>query len=118
MKLSYYCHRSHHVFIIEMRSSSWNSIIYLVVLNMVEAWREHITFDPDVCHGKACIKGTRVMVSVILDNLAEGATAQEIVSEYPSLNEGDIGIAIKYAASLAREEIILLDRPGDSASET
>ena len=35
-------------------------------------WRDYISFDPQVCHGKACIKGTRVMVSVILDNLAAG----------------------------------------------
>jgi uncharacterized protein (DUF433 family) len=76
---------------------------------MVDEWRERISFDPDVCHGKACIKGTRVMISVILDNLAEDATPDEIVEEYPSLKREDIAIAIKYAASLAREEIILLE---------
>lgn len=42
-------------------------------------WRNHITADPFVCHGKACVKGTRVMVSVILDNLAEGISPEEIV---------------------------------------
>ena len=72
-------------------------------------WKERITVDPLVCHGKACISGTRVMVSVILDNLAEGATPEEIVKEYPSLKQEDVAVAIKYAASLAREEIILLD---------
>jgi uncharacterized protein (DUF433 family) len=41
-------------------------------------WEEHITTDPDVCHGKPCIKGTRVMVSVVLDNLAEGLSPEEI----------------------------------------
>jgi uncharacterized protein (DUF433 family) len=76
---------------------------------MVDEWRDRISFEPEICHGKACIKGTRVMVSVILDNLAEGATPDEIVEEYPSLRKEDVFIAIKYAASLAREEVILLE---------
>ena len=42
-------------------------------------WRERITVDPLVCHGKACIKGTRIIVSVILDNLAEGINENEIL---------------------------------------
>ncbi len=42
-------------------------------------WREQITVDPLVCHGKACIKGTRVMVSVILDNLAAGVSKKDIL---------------------------------------
>jgi len=46
-------------------------------------WRDRITADPSVCHGKACIKGTRIMVSVILDNLAEGVNEQEILKNYP-----------------------------------
>ena len=79
------------------------------MVNAENAWRGKISFDPDICHGKACISGTRVMVSVILDNLAEGATAEEIVNEYPSLKKEDVAIAIKYAASLAREEITLLE---------
>ena len=48
-------------------------------------WREYITVDPNVCHGQACIAGTRVMVSVILDNLAAGLTAEEIAESYPSV---------------------------------
>ncbi len=48
-------------------------------------WRDRITVDPLVCHGKACIKGTRIMVSVILDNLAEGVGEMEILKSYPSL---------------------------------
>ncbi len=79
------------------------------MVNAENDWRGKISFDPDICHGKACISGTRVMVSVILDNLAEGATAEEIVNEYPSLKKEDVAIAIKYAASLAREEITLLE---------
>ena len=66
-------------------------------------WRDRITVDPKVCHGKACIKGTRIMVSVILDNLAEGLTEDQIIAEYPSLTKDDIRAAISYAAELARE---------------
>jgi uncharacterized protein (DUF433 family) len=69
-------------------------------------WRDYITVDPKICHGQACIKGTRVMVSVILDNLAEGLDTQETLKSYPSLNSEAIRAAINYAAELARERII------------
>ncbi len=45
-------------------------------------WRDRITIDPNVCQGKACIKGTRVMVSVVFDNLADGESYEEIMSGY------------------------------------
>ena len=67
-------------------------------------WRDRITADPDICHGKPCIRGTRIMVSVVLDNLAEGLTPEEIVDEYPPLSVDDVRAAIAYAAMLAREE--------------
>ncbi len=51
----------------------------------MQNWQEHITYNSQVCHGKPCIKGTRIMVSVILDNLAEGLTFEEIVKEYSPL---------------------------------
>jgi uncharacterized protein (DUF433 family) len=69
-------------------------------------WRERITVDPLVCHGKACIKGTRIMVSVILDNLAEGVTETEILKSYPSLRSEDIKASIAYAAELSRERLV------------
>jgi len=69
-------------------------------------WRERITVDPQVCHGKACFKGTRIMVSVILDSLAEGASIEEILESYPSLTVDDIKAAIAYAAELSRERVI------------
>jgi uncharacterized protein (DUF433 family) len=67
-------------------------------------WRERITVDPAICHGRACIKGTRVMVSVILDNLAAGLSEGEILASYPSLVREDIQAAMAYAAELAREQ--------------
>ena len=72
-------------------------------------WRDRITSDPRICHGKACIAGTRVMVSVILDNLAARASHEEILRSYPSLTQADIDAAIAYAAELARERIIPLN---------
>ena len=75
---------------------------------MSEDWKEQISSRIYICHGKVCIKGTRVMVSVILDGLAEGITEEEILREYPSLKKGDIQIAIQYAASLARGAMIPL----------
>ena len=74
-------------------------------------WRTHITTDPGVCHGKACIKGTRVMVSVVLDNLAAGVSRDEILASYPSLAGDDIEASIAYAAELARERVVPLS-PG------
>lgn len=74
-------------------------------------WQDHIAVDPQVCHGKACIKGTRVMVSVVLDNLAAGMSREEILASYPSLTGEDIDASIAYAAELARERFVPLS-PG------
>jgi uncharacterized protein (DUF433 family) len=62
--------------------------------------------DPLVCHGKACINGTRVMVSVILDSLAAGLTVDEIRTSYPSVSTEAIQAAMAYAAELAREWVV------------
>jgi uncharacterized protein (DUF433 family) len=71
-------------------------------------WQDYVTVDPAICHGKACITGTRIMVSVILDNLAAGLTPEEIIHSYPSLTREAIQAAIAYAAELAREQIVAL----------
>ncbi|HLQ75800.1 MAG TPA: DUF433 domain-containing protein [Terriglobia bacterium] len=73
----------------------------------MQDWQERVTINPDVCHGKPCMRGTRIMVSVVLDNLAEGLSSEEIVKEYPPLTLDDIRAAISYAANLTREEEIL-----------
>jgi uncharacterized protein (DUF433 family) len=72
------------------------------------SWQDRITVDPLVCHGKACVKDTPVMVSVVLDNLAENLSADEILASYPSLTREDIEAAIGYAAELARERVVPL----------
>jgi uncharacterized protein (DUF433 family) len=71
-------------------------------------WRERISVDPNVCHGKACIKGTRIMVSVVLDNLAAGEPVERILKNYPTLKPEDIQAALLYAAELARERVVPL----------
>ncbi len=71
-------------------------------------WQDYVVSDPMICHGQACIKGTRIMVSVILDNLATGMTPEEIVDSYPSLSTESVGAAIAYAADLSRERIVAM----------
>ena len=66
-------------------------------------WQGRITVDPRVCHGMACIRGTRVMVSVILDNLAANVPADEILRSYPTLRPEDVQAAIAYATDPSRE---------------
>jgi uncharacterized protein (DUF433 family) len=67
-----------------------------------------IASDPSIHHGQACIRGTRVAVSVVLDCLAEGMGVQDIVAEYPTLTPAGIQAALEYAAALAREENVVL----------
>jgi len=69
---------------------------------------ERISVDQNICHGKACIKGTRIMVSVVLDNLAAGKSYDEILNNYPSLVINDIRAAIAYGALLSKERTIAL----------
>jgi uncharacterized protein (DUF433 family) len=71
-------------------------------------WRDRITVDPAVCHGQACIKGTRIMASVVLDNLAAGLTTVELLKSYPALQAEDVQAALDYAAELARERTVHL----------
>ncbi|MFH1464523.1 MAG: DUF433 domain-containing protein [Pseudomonadota bacterium] len=72
-------------------------------------WRSHIYTDPAICHGQVCIRGTRVPVAVVLDNLAAGVGENGILESYPTLRLDDIAAAVAYAAELAREHIVDLD---------
>lgn len=75
-------------------------------------WRERITVDPSVCHGKACIRGTRVMAFVVLDNLAAGESIDELLEGYPSVTREDVLAAMAYAADLARDRTVDLTPTG------
>lgn len=70
-------------------------------------WQDRISLDPQVCHGKPCIKGTRVMVSVVIDNLAAGESHESIMRGY-HIQEADIQAALHYAAELARDRFAVL----------
>jgi uncharacterized protein (DUF433 family) len=65
-----------------------------------------ISIDPKVCHGQACIKGTRIPVHQILHMLANGDTAEELPQEYPSLTREDILACLDYSAELTEEQVI------------
>lgn len=69
-------------------------------------WQERIHTDPMISHGQACIKGTRIPVAVVLDNLAAARSYVEILTSYPSLTQADIQAAIAYAAEIARERLV------------
>jgi uncharacterized protein (DUF433 family) len=69
-------------------------------------WKPYISADPAVMHGAVCIRGTRVPVSVVLDNLAAGESAERILAQYPSLKPEHISAAIAFAADLARERVV------------
>jgi uncharacterized protein (DUF433 family) len=67
-------------------------------------WKEHISVDPDICHGKPCLKGTRIMVSIILDYLSAGESQDAIRRQYPQVTAEQIRAVLGYAAWLAHEE--------------
>ena len=77
----------------------------------MRAWRECLVSDPAICGGQICARGTRIPVSVILDSFAEGATRDEILRSYPTLQPEHLDAALTYAAELAREETLIPLQP-------
>ena len=75
---------------------------------------KRISIDPRVCFGKPCIRGTRIWVSLIVDNLAEGVHEQELLEAYPQLKAEDIRAALAYAAEMTRERVIPIPIEADS----
>ena len=65
-----------------------------------------ITVDPNVCFGKPCVRGHRIWVSLILDLLASGSTMNEILADYPGLEEADVRACIAYGAEMSRERFV------------
>jgi len=70
------------------------------------SWQNRISLDPRVCGGQACIRGTRIMVSLLVDYLANGDSEEDILAAYPTLEREDVRAAMRYAAELARERVI------------
>ena len=71
-------------------------------------WKQYITTDPNILHGAVCFVGTRIPVTVVLDNLADGAAPAEILQQYPVLRAEHVPAALGYAAELARERVVLI----------
>ena len=71
---------------------------------------QRISIDPNICHGKPCIRGHRIWVSLILDLMADGMTTEEILDQYPGLEPDDIRACVAYAAEMTRERIIVTGR--------
>jgi uncharacterized protein (DUF433 family) len=70
---------------------------------------ERISIDPKICHGQACIRGTRIPVHQLVRMLANGDTIEELLKEYPALQREDIQEALNYAAALVEDEVVPLD---------
>ena len=66
---------------------------------------DRITFDPNIMGGRACIRGMRIPVSVIVGQIAHGATIEEVLNDYPDLAQEDVTQALVYAAWLAHEAV-------------
>jgi uncharacterized protein (DUF433 family) len=71
---------------------------------------ERITIDPNVAHGQPCVRGTRVLVTTILDALAAGLTPGQVIEHYPPIDEGDVRAALAFASWLTKQEIHTLPR--------
>jgi uncharacterized protein (DUF433 family) len=65
-------------------------------------WQERINIDPRICHGKPCIKGTRIWVSLVLDFLGSGESIESLLQEYPHLTQEDILACVAYSAEIVR----------------
>ena len=76
---------------------------------------ERISIDPGVCHGQACIAGTRIPVHQVVRMLANGDSDDDLLEAYPSLHRADIRAALDYATTLAEEQITPLDAVGPTA---
>ena len=74
-----------------------------------ESLLSRISVDPAVCFGKPCIRGTRIWVALILDNLADGVTEAELLEAYPQLRPEDIRAALAYGAEATREHVVSLE---------
>ncbi len=70
---------------------------------------DRITVDPNVCHGQPCVKGTRIMVWLVLNYLASGDSVEDILASYPGLTPEDIRACLAYAAETTRETVVTID---------
>lgn len=74
--------------------------------DVVMDWRTRISSDPAICHGQVCIKGTRIPVFIVLENLAAGEALDAILKSYPSLTVEDVRASLAYAAELSQDHFV------------
>lgn len=70
---------------------------------------DRIAVDPNLCHGQPCVKGTRIMVWLILNFLANGDGVEDILAAYPSLTQEDVRACLAYAAETSRERVVSIE---------
>ena len=80
----------------------------------MDDWKDRISIDPNMCHGKPCIKGTRIMVWIIVSYLANGDAVEDVLRAYPSLGRRDVLAALSYAAEMIRERVIPAEIVGNA----
>lgn len=73
---------------------------------------DRISINPKVCHGQPCVKGTRIMVWLIVQYLANGDSVEAILAAYPSLTREDVQACLTYAAEVTRERVLPIEVPG------
>ncbi|MCW5977227.1 MAG: DUF433 domain-containing protein [Bryobacteraceae bacterium] len=83
-----------------------------LIVEATKALFERISIDPNICHGQACVKGTRIPVHQIVRMLANGDAVEDLLAEYPSLDRADIMACLDYAAELAEEQVTPLSALG------
>jgi uncharacterized protein (DUF433 family) len=71
---------------------------------------DRIVTDPAICHGKPCIRGHRIWVSLVVDVLADGMTVEQVLHQYPGLEVDDVRACMAYAAEMTRERIVVTGR--------
>ncbi len=69
-------------------------------------WQNFIVIDPEIHHGEPCIKGTRVPVAILVGNIADGMTINEVIQEYPQVTHESMRAALAYAADVVRQDIL------------
>ena len=70
---------------------------------------DRIRIDPRICHGQPCVKGTRILVSIVVQYLANGDSIEDLLAAYPTLERSDVQACLAYAAELTRERVLPID---------
>lgn len=71
---------------------------------------QRIVIDPGICHGKPCIRGHHIWVSLVLDLLADGMSTAQILAQYPGLEADDVRACVAYGAEMTRERVVVTGR--------